>query len=182
MTFNELFEDTGRVDTSLEEQRINIASHRLAVMFAEDDKLPSRYRKNTAKRHKKRNRTRAKKDSDIDKRFKSNVKAWKMLISKMLKKIDQEQAWRFINLSPKMDGYFTRLVDNQDFIDFMDYLILRRDTEKCDHMELGGLAQLSTAFQRQIEKKLEKKQTEEQSERIDGEGLGSAGTSPSPSS
>ena len=48
----------------------------------------------------------------------------------------------------------TKLTQNKDFSDFIDYFILRRDTERCDSDELGGLALLSVAFQREIEKRL----------------------------
>ena len=39
----------------------------------------------------------------------------------------------------------------------MDYLILRRDIDNCDAVELGCLASLHTEFQNQIEKTLDKK-------------------------
>lgn len=179
MTLGGLFENTEKThrDVSSDEERINLASHRLAVVFAEEDKLPSRYRRSAIRGQKKQ---RGRTDSGIDKRFRANVQAWKVLIEVMLAKIDDEQAWRFINLSPKMDGTIRIVTENSDFVDFMDYLILRRDIEQCDADELGGLAQLSTAFQRQIEKTLEEEK--EQSEQFDGEGLGSAGAPPSPSS
>jgi hypothetical protein len=71
----------------------------------------------------------------------------------MLSKIDSEQAWRLINLSPGIDESITMLTRNGDFRDFMDHLILRRDTERCDSSELGGLALMLNVIQREIEKK-----------------------------
>lgn len=72
----------------------------------------------------------------------------------MISKIDQAQAWRFIHLLPDIDGATTELTENKDFCDFMDYLILRRDIERCGTDELGGLALLSVSIQREIEKRL----------------------------
>jgi hypothetical protein len=135
--------------TSAEEDRINLASHRLAVEFTEDDQLPVRYRKRSDSTKKVR---KPDEDSDIEKRFRANVHAWKTLIDTMLAKLDKDQAWRFINLCPQFDGPIKSVADNADFCAFIDYLILRRDKEKCDSDELGGLAQLSVAFQRAVEK------------------------------
>lgn len=72
----------------------------------------------------------------------------------MLAKLDHGQAWRFIDLSPKCEEGMVKLTDCRDFCDFTDYLILRRDKEQCDADELGGLAQLSVVFQRQLEKQI----------------------------
>ena len=68
------------------------------------------------------------------------------------------------NLAPQIDGDITKVTDNADFCDFIDYLILRRDKENCDADELGGLAQLSTAFQREVEKRLPQNQETEKTE------------------
>ena len=70
----------------------------------------------------------------------------------MLTKIDNVQAWRFINLSPEIGPTVRRVTDCRDFLDFTDYLILRRDKENCGADELGNLALLSVAFQREIER------------------------------
>ena len=87
-------------------------------------------------------------------RFKANVGKWTQLIETMLAKIDQRQAWRFVNLSPRINSTMRQLTDCSDFCDFTDYLILRRDVENCSADELGGLAALCVAFQREIEKSL----------------------------
>jgi hypothetical protein len=72
----------------------------------------------------------------------------------MISKIDQEQAWRFIHLLPQIEPEITTLTENKDFCDLNAYLVLRRDIELCDSDELGGLALLSVAFQREIEKRI----------------------------
>lgn len=131
--------------------RIAASAHKLAVRFPEDADLPARFRRQTDSSVKPR---KVKEDSDIEIRFRANVLSWARLIETMISKIDQAQAWRFIHLLPQIDSAITKLTQNKDFSDFIDYLILRRDTERCDSDELGGLALLSVAFQREIEKRL----------------------------
>lgn len=132
--------------------RIDLAAHKLAVYFTEDTDLPARYRRLTDPSRKIR---KVKQDSEIENRFKANVESWGRLIHTMLAKIDDSQAWRFINLSPQFEGTVNRVTENKDFCDFVDYLILRRDKEKCGPEELGGLALLSVAFQREVEKRIQ---------------------------
>lgn len=131
--------------------RIAAAAHKLAVRFTEDADLPARFRRQTDSSVKPR---KVKEDSDIEIRFRANVVSWARLIETMISKIDQAQAWRFTHLLPQIDSAITKLTQNKDFCDFIDYLILRRDTERCNSDELGGLALLSVAFQREIEKRL----------------------------
>lgn len=131
--------------------RIASAAHKLAVRFTEDADLPARFRRQTDAAVKPR---KIKEDSDIEKRFRSNVDSWARLIETMISKIDHAQAWRFVHLLPEIDVPITRVTQNKDFCDFIDYLIVRRDTEKCESGELGGLALLSVAFQREIEKRI----------------------------
>ncbi len=135
------------------EDRVTLACHRLAVEFTEEDQLPVRYRKRGDSTRKPRE---PKKDSEIEKRFKATVQSWRSLIETMLAKLEQDQAWRFIDLRPQFDGGKLKSVaENPDFCAFNDYLILRRDKENCEPDELGGLAQLSVAFQREVEKRIE---------------------------
>ena len=134
------------------DDRITLAAHKLALYFTEDTDLPARYRRLADPSRKVR---KAKEDSEIEKRFKANVDSWRRLIDTMLAKIDETQAWRFINLSPQFDATIDRVTANKDFCDFVDYLILRRDKEQCDPDELGGLALLSVAFQREVERQIQ---------------------------
>lgn len=132
--------------------RIAAAAHKLALRFTEDADLPARFRRKTDSSVKPR---KIKEDSDIEKRFRSNVDSWARLIETMIAKIDHAQAWRFVHLLPEIGSPITTITQNKDFCDFIDYLILRRDTEKCEADELGGLALLSVAFQREIEKRIQ---------------------------
>lgn len=161
-TQTDLFAATKRPNSSAEtHDPIEIAAYRLAIQFTEDQLLPTRYRKTSDSDQRKR---KPKQDSEVEKRFRDNVQAWRKLIETMLSKLEAAQAWRFINLAPQVDGDIVKVTDNADFCDFIDYLILRRDKEDCDADELGGLAQLSTAFQREVVKRLPQKQETEKTE------------------
>ena len=129
-----------------------VAAHNLAVRFTNDADLPSRFRRKTETSMMTRKVTQ---DSEIEKRFETNVDSWLYLIETMLSKIDEKQAWRFINLLPQIEVGTAKLTENRDFCDFIDYFILRRDIEQCDTDELGGLALLSVAFQRKIEMRIQ---------------------------
>jgi hypothetical protein len=96
-----------------------------------------------------------KEGSEVEKRFSANVKSWRQLIETMLGKISKKQAWRFIDVSPEVGPTIRKVTDCTDLRDFVDYLILRREKEQCDAGELGGLALLSTTFQREIEKRIQ---------------------------
>jgi len=138
--------------SSAADDRIALAAHKLAVHFTEDTELPTRYRRLSEPSRKTR---KLKEDSAVEKRFRANVDSWRRLIEKMLAKLDETQAWRFIDLRPQMEGTINKLTENKDFCDFLDYLILRRDKEQCGPDELGGLALLSVAFQREVEKRIQ---------------------------
>jgi hypothetical protein len=77
------------------------------------------------------------------------------LIDTMLDRCDRTQAWRFLDLAPSVGIDTQKLADCKDFCDFIDYFILRRDQQQCGADELGALAMLSVAFQRQIEHAIE---------------------------
>lgn len=77
----------------------------------------------------------------------------------MLKKIENQQAWRFITLKPNIEDDISIVVNSKDFSDFTDYLILRRDKENCDYEELGLLAMLHTEFQREIDRQIDEKRS-----------------------
>lgn len=125
---------------------LDIAAIKIAINFSEEKEIPTQYKK-SSKRIQKVNT-----DSQIQIQFKRNVQEWKMTISNILDNIESEQAWRFINLKPKSIENIDMVTQHNDFNDFTDYFVLRRDTQKCSDSELGCLAQLHTAFQREIEK------------------------------
>ena len=133
------------------EEKVTMSAHRLAVRFTEDTQLPARFRRVSEPSRK---IAKVKKDSEVERRFKANVESWRQLIETMLAKIDEGQAWRFINLCPQVAGTINRVTDSKDFSNFVDYMILRRDEERCGPDELGALALLSVAFQREVEKRI----------------------------
>jgi hypothetical protein len=136
------------------EEQVAAAAHRLAVKFTEDIDLPARYRIHPAASRKTR---KARKDSGIERRFRATVQGWTLLIETMISKIDQSQAWRFINSTPQFEEKPPlKLTENRDFCDFLDYLILRRDKERCEADELGFLALLLGAFQNKVEESIDR--------------------------
>lgn len=140
--------------------RVTAASHRLAVDFTDEAALPVRFRRpSSSTKLRKIN-----KDADVEVRFRANVRLWAQLIEAMLAEITSTQAWRFIGLSPEIGPTTRKLTDCKDFCDLTDYLILRRDKEDCSADELGGLALLSMAFQREIERRIQQSQAGEKSE------------------
>lgn len=131
--------------------RIEDAAQRLAIRFTDEADLPARFRRQSASVAKSR---RVNESSVVEIRFRAQVDIWTNLIENMLAKIDQWQAWRFIHVLPEIEEGNARLTENKDFCDFIDYMSLRRDVEECDSNELGALAMLSVAFQREIEKSI----------------------------
>jgi hypothetical protein len=143
----------GELASSLAEDKVALAAHRLEVNFTEDTDLPARYRKSSVPSSKIR---KVNEDSVLEKQFKANVEAWRRLIETMLAKIGESQAWRFVNLCPQLDGTIHKASESKDFCDFVDYLILRRDKEQCGPDELGSLVLLLAKFQREVEKRIQR--------------------------
>jgi hypothetical protein len=141
----------GDTVSSTADEKVTVASHRLAVRFIEDSQLPTRHRRLSGQYRK---ISKVKKDSEVEKRLKANVASWRQLIETMLGKIDEDQAWRFVNLCPEVTDKIGKVTDSKDFREFMNYIILRRDIEQCGPDELGGLALLSAAFQWEVEKQI----------------------------
>jgi hypothetical protein len=139
-------------DESRDADPIAIAAHRLELQFTDDSNLPARYRKRTGPVRAVR---KASIESALEKRFKLNVDSWRRLIITLLSKVDEAQAWRFISLNPMISPPARSLNDNRDFCDFLDYMIRRRDIERCEPDEIGGLAMISVGMQREIEKQID---------------------------
>lgn len=128
---------------------IDIITNKLTLKFSEDFDIPSRLKKENKKVDKKNNL-----NTFVEKRFQEKNKYWKLTIKNMLNKIESKQAWRFLNLMPDVGNNVLNVAYSKDFLDFTDYLILRRDKENCDDKELGNLAMLHTEFQREIERQI----------------------------
>lgn len=78
--------------------RIGQSSHRLAVAFMDDSELPARLKKSGRV-----GGVQAKRDSQLEQGFNDSVETWTRLINRMLKELDEDVAWRFIDTRPKMD-------------------------------------------------------------------------------
>lgn len=145
------------------DDRIAEAARTLALRFTDDADLPARFRRQTNASAKPRE---VKRDSDLEKRFRNTVESWARLIETMIAKLDHAQAWRFVHLLPQTDVPITKIMQNNDFSAFIDYLTLRRDEENCDADELGGLALLSVALQKEVERHITRSERTTASDRI----------------
>lgn len=77
--------------------------------------------------------------------------SWNTLIECMLERMEEDRAWRFLNLKPQVKPGMETVSQNEDFRSFIEYMALRRDQEGCDSNELGNLALLSIMIQRILE-------------------------------
>jgi hypothetical protein len=127
------------------EKRIDFAALELSLMFSDDSDIPLRFKMKIEDKEK------INLNSAVEKRFKKIVSTWKEFIRLLLSRFEQEQAWRFITLKPKIESNEKSLAYCKDFIDLTDFFILRRDIENCSNTELGKLALLHTAFQKRVE-------------------------------
>lgn len=137
----------------MSEKNINIATH-LAMFFTEEIDLPGRLKDRENKKGKNKNTQKDKENSGVEQRFQDKIKSWDLFVMTMFSKMEQEQAIRILNLNPKVEPSIINAAYCKDFHDFTDYFILRRDKEKCDIEELGQLAQLHSAFQKEIDKRI----------------------------
>lgn len=142
----EVCDATGSADKG---RRIATAATRLAIAFSDDTDLPARYQKSSSGKSRK-----VTPEARVEKRFRANVHDWRRALETMLAKLDADQAWRFIELCPSADKPISKVTESKDFCDFCDYFALRRDQEMCGPEELGCLAMLLSAFQRETEKRL----------------------------
>lgn len=126
---------------------IKTTAHKLALKFQDDSEIPERFKNQGNK-----TRNTVKKDSTIEKNFQTLVDTWYNTIEKILIEAkNREQAWRFINIKPLVKETEIKTVTKcQDFKDFTDILIKRRDYDNCDTNELGNLSKLHSAFQKEI--------------------------------
>lgn len=122
------------------------AAIRLTLKFLNEEDIPGRF---TGKKGKPET------EEKREQIFQKNVSVCEKTIKMILTKVENQQAaWRFINLSPIIEPGIKGVTYCKDFRDFTNYLILRRDIEKCDNDELGWLVLLHTTFQGEIEKQL----------------------------
>lgn len=137
----------------MEEKNITIAI-RLARLFTEEIDLPARLKNKETKKDKNKTTQKSSENSGVEQRFQDKIKSWEKFIKTMTSKIEKEQASRFLNLNPIVEPNITNAAYCKDFHDFTTYFSLRRDKESCDDEELGQLAQLHTAFQKEIERRI----------------------------
>lgn len=119
----------------------------LAIRFSNESELPNRLKNEPTK-------SKTNQNSAAEISFRQKVDSWKFIIANMRERIPSELVLRFISLNPSIEENTTQVTQVKDFLDFTDYLILKRDDEKCDDDELGLLSTLHTQFQKVIEKRI----------------------------
>lgn len=132
-------------------KNLSITATQLAIKFSDEMDIPSRFKK---KQNNKKESNKTNLNSHTEQNFRERIQAWLAIIETLLSKVDNSMAWRYITIKPKMESGITSVTRCQDFSDFTDYFILRRDRENCSDIEVGLLAMLYTEFQREIERKM----------------------------
>ncbi|HLO45776.1 MAG TPA: hypothetical protein VK175_15665 [Leadbetterella sp.] len=123
-------------------------AHELVLMFKDEADIPERFKKNGNNKTQK-----FKKDSLIEKRFNDHKTSWVETIETIIGvNKNEEQSWRFITIKPLIDQNIQKVTECQDFLDFTNLLIQRRNIDNCHYSELGNLCELHTKFQKEIEK------------------------------
>lgn len=128
----------------------------LTLTFSDECDIPGIYKPDSKKK-------KYKPDSKVQQTFDANLLGWLNVINVMQEHTDADQAHRFLTLKPYIEHGAKRLLDCQDFCDFFEIFIKRRDIDKCSDEELGKLSILLGAFQKEIENEF----NEEPSIRID---------------
>lgn len=130
---------------------LSACATQLALKFANESEIPLRLRK---KEKGQREKSKSNLNSFVEQRFQMKTALWLDVLEKIVSKVKNQKAMRFITISPIVESNIKSAAYCQDFIDFTDYFVLRRDIENCDDDELGLLAMLHTEFQRSIERKI----------------------------
>jgi hypothetical protein len=133
-----------------------ITANQLALKFSDESEIPSRLKKKDAE---KKERQKSNLNSLTEQRFQKNVNSWLRIIETILSKVESKKAWRFISTTPEVESNIRSAAYCNDFIEFNDYFVLRRDIENCDDEEVGLISMLHTEFQKEIEKKIGKAAT-----------------------
>jgi septation ring formation regulator EzrA len=132
------------------DSRIKKNAQELALKFEADSDIPDRLKSGKLKTSSERIS-----ETLVEKRFQKHLDDWIETINSILEHIsDPDQAWRFIRIDPKIiDNSISDISQCQDYLDFTNFFIQRRNIDLCGPNELGNLARLHTAFQRKIEAK-----------------------------
>jgi hypothetical protein len=133
------------------EKDLALAAYELTMMFQDESDIPGRLKKDRTARTSKQSS-----DNSVEKRFQQHIKAWTFTLHSIVNNVpDQKQAMRFIKRTPEvLDRTINSVTKCQDFLDFTDLLIKRRDVDNCGDDELGKLSMIHSAFQRQVEKQI----------------------------
>lgn len=131
---------------------ITRAAHELTLKFINETDIPTRFKKKSGEKKSGEKKSKHDPNSSLEQNFQAEVSGWTTTIESILSKSkSDEQAWRFIRINPEIESDLTTVTKCQDFLDFLDVLIQRRDIDNCPSDELGKLCMLHGAFQKQVE-------------------------------
>ncbi|WP_425391426.1 hypothetical protein [Ekhidna sp.] len=126
------------------EIQIRNKATQLALGYADESDIPTRFKKRTNKKYDP--------DSNIEIRFQEQIDRWEEVVNSILNHVaDPDQALRFINSNPIIEDGTQSVTMNKDFLDFLDFLIQRRNINECGSSELGSLCMLHGTMQKKIE-------------------------------
>ena len=99
------------------DDRINSAAEKLTLMFSDELDIPTRFKNN------KDEKSKINLNTMIEKRFKENCDSQKRFINVILSKVPQEQAQRFITLTPQIEDGTNSVTSPIWFIPTMKILL-----------------------------------------------------------
>jgi hypothetical protein len=137
------------------DSRIKQIAQELTLRFEVESDIPDRFKPGKSKTS-----IEIISESQVEIRFQKHLDSWIETIDSILKHVsDHEQAWRFIRIDPKIIDYsISSFIQCQDYLDFTDFFVKRRNIDLCGPDELGNLARLHTEFERKIERKIKLKE------------------------
>ncbi len=129
------------------ENKVDFFAELLTFRFTNENELPNRKKKNASKAKPNMN-------SLAEIQYKESFNNWKTVINNMRKGLPSDTFQRIAGLQPSVLPNTTHVTQVQDFNDFTDYFILRRDIQNCEDLELGLLSLLHTQFQKEIQRRI----------------------------
>jgi NAD-dependent DNA ligase len=125
-------------------------AEKLAIMFLDETSIPLRF-KAKAKKSK-----RYKEDSKIEIEFQETVQSWLQLIKQMMdREFPDHLIHQLIYLQIPEVGEIQSVTEHEDWLEYHEYFTYVRD-EIGDDLEIGRLSMLTHAWQKLLERKIER--------------------------
>jgi len=135
--------------------RNQILAVKLAIAFSEEGEIPAKYKKRKRRTPKQEDKT------NIETAFEVKVDNWMATVTNIFEKFSVDDGFRFVTITPRINDEDKEVSLCEDFQALNSYLEQRRDIENCSDEELGCLAMLLTAFQKEAERILKGEEVEE---------------------